>query len=352
MLKREPYIDIVIGPQAYHKLNNKIEEYLEKKKKLDETEFDPVSKFKYLDKINNSSQKVSSFLTIQEGCDKFCHFCVVPYTRGPEYSRSFNKIVSEAKILSENGVREIILLGQNVNAYKDGNYGLSDLILEIEKIKEIKRIRYTTSHPRDMSDDLINVYGISKKLMPLVHLPVQSGSDKILKLMNRKHLIVDYIKIFEKLKKINQAIEFSSDFIIGYPGEQEKDFEETYDLIKKIKFINSFSFIFSPRPGTTASKLNLIDKKISLERLEKVQSQLFNNQILMNKSLEGKEIEVLVENKTYESNKFFGRSEYMTPVIFDGNDQDVGKIIKVRINDSNQNTLFGENINNLEKRVA
>ena len=352
MLKREPYIDIVIGPQAYHKLNNKIEEYLEKKKKLDETEFDPVSKFKYLDKINNSSQKVSSFLTIQEGCDKFCHFCVVPYTRGPEYSRSFNKIVNEAKILSENGVREIILLGQNVNAYKDGNYGLSDLILEIEKIKEIKRIRYTTSHPRDMSDDLINVYGISKKLMPLVHLPVQSGSDKILKLMNRKHLIVDYIKIFEKLKKINQAIEFSSDFIIGYPGEQEKDFEETYDLIKKIKFINSFSFIFSPRPGTTASKLNLIDKNISLERLEKVQSQLFNNQILMNKSLEGKEIEVLVENKTYESNKFFGRSEYMTPVIFDGNDQDVGKIIKVRINDSNQNTLFGENINNLEKRVA
>ena len=352
MLKREPYIDIVIGPQAYHKLNNKIEEYLEKKKKLDETEFDPVSKFNYLDKINNSSQKVSSFLTIQEGCDKFCHFCVVPYTRGPEYSRSFNKIVSEAKILSENGVREIILLGQNVNAYKDRNYRLSDLILEIEKIKEIKRIRYTTSHPRDMSDDLINVYGISKKLMPLVHLPVQSGSDKILKLMNRKHLIVDYIKIFEKLKKINQAIEFSSDFIIGYPGEQEKDFEETYDLIKKIKFINSFSFIFSPRPGTTASKLNLIDKNISLERLEKVQSQLFNNQILMNKSLEGKEIEVLVENKTYESNKFFGRSEYMTPVIFDGNDQDVGKIIKVRINDSNQNTLFGENINNLEKRVA
>ena len=352
MLKREPYIDIVIGPQAYHKLNNKIEEHLEKKKKLDETEFDPVSKFKYLDKINNSSQKVSSFLTIQEGCDKFCHFCVVPYTRGPEYSRSFNKIVSEAKILSENGVREIILLGQNVNAYKDRNYRLSDLILEIEKIKEIKRIRYTTSHPRDMSDDLINVYGISKKLMPLVHLPVQSGSDKILKLMNRKHLIVDYIEIFEKLKKINQAIEFSSDFIIGYPGEQEKDFEETYDLIKKIKFINSYSFIFSPRPGTTASKLNLIDKKISLERLEKVQSQLFNNQILMNKSLEGKEIEVLVENKTYESNKFFGRSEYMTPVIFDGNDQDVGKIIKVRINDSNQNTLFGENINNLEKRVA
>ena len=189
MLKREPYIDIVIGPQAYHKINDKIEEYLENQKKLDETEFDAISKFNYLDKINNSSHKVSSFLTIQEGCDKFCHFCVVPYTRGPEYSRSFNKIIDEAKILSDNGVREITLLGQNVNAYKYKNYRLSDLIIEIEKIKEIKRIRYTTSHPRDMTDDLIDVYGISKKIMPLVHLPVQSGSDKILKLMNRKHSI-------------------------------------------------------------------------------------------------------------------------------------------------------------------
>ena len=269
MLKREPYIDIVIGPQAYHKINDKIEEYLEKKKKLDETEFDAISKFNYLDKINNSSHKVSSFLTIQEGCDKFCHFCVVPYTRGPEYSRSFNKIIDEAKILSDNGVREITLLGQNVNAYKYKNYRLSDLIIEIEKIKEIKRIRYTTSHPRDMTDDLIDVYSVSKKIMPLVHLPVQSGSDKILKLMNRKHSINDYIKIYEKLKNINSKIEFSSDFIIAYPGEKEEDFKATLDLIKNINFINSFSFIFSPRPGTIASNLNTIDKKISLERLRK-----------------------------------------------------------------------------------
>ena len=352
MLKREPYIDIVIGPQSYHKLNGKIEEYLNKQKKLDETNFDAISKFNYLDGIKNSTKKVSSFLTIQEGCDKFCNFCVVPFTRGPEYSRSFNKIIDEAKFLSENGVCEITLLGQNVNAYKDNNYKLSDLILEIDKLPEIKRIRYTTSHPRDMTDDLINVYGISKKLMPLVHLPIQSGSDKILKLMNRKHLISNYMKVYEKLKSINPKIEFSSDFIIGYPGENEEDFEATYDLIRNIKFINSFSFIFSPRPGTAASTLKPIDRKISLARLEKVQNLLFENQIKMNKSLEKKEIDVLVENKTNESTKFFGRSEYMTSVIFDGNDQDVGNIIKVKINKSNQNTLFGDSLNNLEKRVA
>ena len=352
MLKREPYIDLVIGPQAYHKINSRIEEYFEKQKKLEETDFDAEAKFNYLNQIKNSSSKVSSFLTIQEGCDKFCHFCVVPYTRGPEYSRSFNEIIDEAKNLSFNGVKEITLLGQNVNAYNYDNYKLSDLILEIEKIPEIKRIRYTTSHPRDMTDDLIEVYGISKKLMPLVHLPVQSGSDKVLKLMNRKHLISDYIKTYERLKKINSKIEFSSDFIIAYPGEEEKDFNETFELIKNIKFINSFSFIFSPRPGTAASNLKLIDKEISKERLEKVQKQLFEHQILMNKSLETKEIDVLVENKTEENNKFFGRSEYMTSVIFDGNDEDVGQVIKVKINNSNQNTLFGEKVRKSEQKVA
>ena len=352
MLKREPYIDLVIGPQAYHKINSRIEEYFEKQKKLEETDFDAEAKFNYLNQIKNSSSKVSSFLTIQEGCDKFCHFCVVPYTRGPEYSRSFNEIIDEAKNLSFNGVKEITLLGQNVNAYNYDKYKLSDLILEIEKILEIKRIRYTTSHPRDMTDDLIEVYGISKKLMPLVHLPVQSGSDKVLKLMNRKHLISDYIKTYERLKKINSKIEFSSDFIIAYPGEEEKDFNETFELIKNIKFINSFSFIFSPRPGTAASNLKLIDKEISKERLEKVQKQLFEHQILMNKSLENQEIDVLVENKTEENNKFFGRSEYMTSVIFDGKDEDIGQVIKVKINNSNQNTLFGEKVKKSKQKVA
>ena len=352
MIKREPYIDLVIGPQAYHKINSKIKEYYDNQKKLEETDFDAEAKFNYLNKIKNNSNKISSFLTIQEGCDKFCHFCVVPYTRGPEHSRSFNEIIDEAKTLSENGAKEITLLGQNVNAYGYENYRLSDLILEIEKISEIKRIRYTTSHPKDMTEDLLDVYKTSKKLMPLVHLPVQSGSNKVLKLMNRKHTIEDYIKTYEKLKYINPKIEFSSDFIISYPGEDENDFNDTLKLIKKIKFYNSFSFIFSPRPGTAASNLKLIDKEISKRRLEKVQKELFDNQISMNKSLEGKEIEVLVENKTNKNNEYFGRSEYMTSVIFDGNDDDVGQVVKVKITSSNQNTLFGERINKIEQRVA
>ena len=197
MLKREPYIDLVIGPQAYHKINDKIEEYLNKQRKLEETDFDAEAKFNYLNKIKNNSSKVSSFLTIQEGCDKFCHFCVVPFTRGPEYSRPFNEVVDEAKILAENGACEITLLGQNVNAYQNEKFRLSNLILEIEKIPEIKRIRYTTSHPKDMTDDLIEVYSFQKKLMPLVHLPIQSGSNKILKSMNRKHSTEDYVKILK-----------------------------------------------------------------------------------------------------------------------------------------------------------
>ena len=352
MLKKEPYIDLVIGPQAYHKINFKIENYYNERKKTEETEFDAVSKFNYLNDIKNSSNKISSFLTIQEGCDKFCHFCVVPFTRGPEYSRPFDKIIDEAKVLADNGVKEIVLLGQNVNAYRNENYNLSDLIFEIEKISEIKRIRYTTSHPNDMTDDLINVYKNSKKLMPLVHLPVQSGSDKILKLMNRKHTIKKYLEIFNKLKRINPKIEFSSDFIIAYPGENESDLNNTLALIDKINFINSFSFIFSPRPGTVASSLPIIDKNESLERLEIIQKKLFENQIKMNKSLENTKINVLVENRMEDKSKLFGRSEYMTPVLFSGNDELIGKIVKIKILNSNKNTLFGELVGQIDKKVA
>ena len=355
MLKREPYIDIVIGPQSYHKINDKLKNFI-KNNKIEETEFDTVSKFNYFDNIENKNSKVSSYLTIQEGCDKFCSFCVVPYTRGPEYSRPFSKIVSEAEDLIKNGAKEIILLGQNVNAYSYRNkmkeYRLSNLIEKFESYNELQRIRYTTSHPRDMTDDLIECYSKSKKLMPFVHLPIQSGSNKILKLMNRKHTVERYIEIYEKLIKINPRIEFSSDFIIAYPGETEQDFKDTIHLINKIKFINSFSFIFSPRPGTPASNLKMIDKKISINRLEKLQKKLFDNQIDMNKSLENKEIDVLVENKTTEGSKFFGRSEYMTSVIFDGIDEDVGNIIKVKINTSNQNTLFGQSVSKSQQKVA
>ena len=352
MLKREPYIDLVIGPQAYHKINDTILNHIKKKKKTEETEFDAISKFRFLSKIKNESGKISSFLTIQEGCDKFCHFCVVPYTRGPEYSRPFNQVIDEAQYLAENGAKEIILLGQNVNAYNYENYKLSNLIMEIEKFTNIKRIRYTTSHPKDMSEDLIEVYKNSEKLMPLVHLPVQSGSNRILKLMNRKHSINDYFKIFDKLKNINSNIEFSSDFIIGYPGEEEEDFKDTFDLIEKINFINSYSFVFSPRPGTVASKLKTIDKKISFKRLQIIQKELFNHQINMNKSLENKIIDILVENKNKKDNKFFGRTEYMTSAVFEADKEDVGKIISIKIISSNQNTLFGKKVEKSKLKVA
>jgi tRNA-2-methylthio-N6-dimethylallyladenosine synthase len=352
MLKREPYIDLVIGPQAYHKINDTILNHIKKNNKTEETEFDAISKFEYFNKIKNNSGKISSFLTIQEGCDKFCHFCVVPYTRGPEYSRPFKQILDEAKYLADSGTQEIILLGQNVNAYNNEKYRLSDLILELEKFSDIKRIRYTTSHPKDMSNDLIEVYKYSKKLMPLVHLPVQSGSNKVLGLMNRKHTVSEYYKIYDELKEINPNIQFSSDFIIGYPGEEEEDFKATFELIKKIKFINSYSFIFSPRPGTVAADLNLIDKKISMERLEKIQSQLYDNQMHMNKSLENKTINVLVENLTEDKTQVFGRSEYMTSVIFNGKKEDVGKIVPVKIIKSNRSSLFGERVFSSNQRVA
>jgi tRNA-2-methylthio-N6-dimethylallyladenosine synthase len=352
MLKREPYIDLVIGPQSYHKINETILNHVKENKKIEETEFDAASKFKYFNKIKNESGKVSSFLTIQEGCDKFCHFCVVPYTRGPEYSRPPAQIIDEVKYLVDKGTKEIILLGQNVNAYDNEGYKLSNLIIEIEKISGIERVRYTTSHPKDMTEDLIEIYKSSKKLMPLIHLPVQSGSDKILDLMNRKHSIKEYIEIFDKVKKINPNIEFSSDFIIGYPGEENQDFEDTLNLIKRIKFINSYSFIFSPRPGTVAADLKLTDKKISIKRLEKIQNLLFENQIIMNKSLENKNLNVLVENLTEDKTRLFGRSEYMTPVIFDGKKDDVGKIVSVKIKHSNRSTLFGEKINETHQKVA
>ena len=352
MLKREPYIDLVIGPQSYHKINDTILKYIDKKKKVEETEFDAVSKFEYLNRVKNNAKKVSSYLTIQEGCDKFCHFCVVPYTRGPEYSRPFNQIIDEAKYLVENGTKELILLGQNVNAYNFEGYKLSDLIIEMEKIFGLQRIRYTTSHPKDMKKDLIEVYKDSKKLMPLVHLPVQSGSDKILNLMNRKHTINDYLKVFDTLKEINSSIEFSSDFIIGYPGEEEMDFKNTFELIKKIKFINSYSFIFSPRPGTVAAKLKLINKEISMNRLEKIQNLLYENQLNMHKVLQNQTINILVENFTEDTKKLFGRSEYMTPVIFDGKKEDIGKIVPVKINEINRSTLFGEKNVNSKQKVA
>ena len=350
MLKRDPYIDMVIGPQSYHEINDKILNYFRENKKINLTEFNVIKKFDELEKIKNSDSKISSFLTIQEGCDKFCNFCVVPYTRGPEYSRSFDQIINEAKILVANGSKEITLLGQNVNAYhfiSDGReYKLSNLLLELEKIKNLVRVRFTTSHPKDMTEDLIDCFKNCSKLMPFLHLPVQSGSNKILKLMNRKHDIKLYYSIIEKLKKINPNIGFSSDFIIGYPGEDDEDFKKTLDLVKKIEFINSYSFIFSARPGTPAAKLQKIDSKVTKNRLKIIQNQLFNFQLNKNKELEGKKIEVLVENKLKNQNSYFARTREMTPVIFESTSCNPGDLIQVDIISSNQNNLFGKHMVN------
>ena len=345
IMKREPYVDILIGPQSYHKISDLILSYSRKKQKINETEFDVVNKFDELEKVSNLQNKISSYLTIQEGCDKFCHFCVVPYTRGPEYSRSFRQIVNEAYNLVGNGVREIILLGQNVNAYNfsksNKNFTLSSLIRKLNNIKNLKRIRYMTSHPKDMTEDLINCHKDCEKLMPIIHLPIQSGSDKILTLMNRKHNRNFYLSAIKKLKNVNKDIKISSDFIIGYPGETGKDFEETLDLIQKIGFVNSYSFIFSPRPGTPAAEKKLNNLSKSKKRLIKLQDILEKLQLENNKNYLKQYCEVLIENKLDNQEKYFGRTKYMTPVIFDSNNCNPGELINVKITSFNQNNLFG-----------
>ena len=342
MIKREPYIDMVIGPQSLHKIGDLILDYERRKEKIEETEFDVVGKFDELQKISNSQNKISSYLTIQEGCDKFCHFCVVPYTRGPEYSRPFEQILDEVQNLISNGAREIILLGQNVNAYNyNKKYRLSSLIRTLNNIKNLRRIRFTTSHPRDMTEDLIDCYRDCEKLMPFLHLPIQSGSNKILKLMNRKHDREYYMTIVEKLKKVNKDIKISSDFIVGYPEETEQDFEETIELVKKIGFVNSYSFIFSPRPGTPAAvkKLNYLAK--SEKRLKKLQNILENFQRENNKKYLQQNCEVLIENKLDNQEKYFGRTKYMTPVIFETDNCKVGELANIKITSFNQKNLFG-----------
>ena len=356
IIKRSPIVDLVFGPLTYHQLPEMLEEIESKpgspNKKLVNIDVPDEDKFLELKGSRKNLKSISSLLSIQEGCDKFCSFCVVPYTRGVEISRPAKQIISEAKELIGIGAKEIILLGQNVNAYSYKNYKLSNLILEIEKLSKVKRIRYTTSHPNDMTADLIEIYKNSKKLMPLIHLPVQSGSNKILKFMNRKHSINEYLRIFDKLKQINSNIEFSSDFIIGYPGEDDQDFRDTLNLIKRVNFINSYSFIFSPRPGTVAENLKLIDRKISIERLKKIQNLLSENQNRTHKSLENQTMDVLVENLTDDKTRTFGRSEHMIPVIFNGKKDDIGKIVKVKITQSTRNSLFGELINISNKKVA
>tara|TARA_B110000967_G_C18862533_1_gene550803 strand:+ start:55 stop:1359 length:1305 start_codon:yes stop_codon:yes gene_type:complete len=355
MLNREKYIDGVVGPQSYHQLPNIIKKIENEKLRTNSTDFEVVEKFDSLNLVKNSNSKISSFLTIQEGCDKFCHFCVVPYTRGPEYSRSYDEIITEAKQLISNGAREITLLGQNVNAYKYKDkiktYRLSDLIFKLNDLKKLKRIRYTTSHPKDVTEDLIRAHRDCKKLMPILHLPVQSGSSKILKAMNRKHDAEEYSEIINNLKKVKPNIKFSSDFIIGYPGETDADFQQTLELIKKTEFINSYSFVYSPRPGTPASELTDVKQEVSKKRLIKLQNILEELNTQSKKKFLNKSTEVLFENKMKNQSKYFGRDKFLNSIVVESKEDLTGQLLNVKIINYNHNSLFGEiydkeNINN------
>ena len=352
LLKKEKFIDGVIGPQSYHQINDIIKNLEKKEKRINSTEFDVIEKFDQLNSIKNESSKTSSLVTIQEGCDKFCKFCVVPYTRGPENSRPFSEIIDESKQLVENGVKEIILLGQNVNAYNFENKRLSDLINKLNSLNGLERIRYTTSHPKDVTKDLIEAHKNCEKLMPILHLPVQSGSTKILKSMNRKHSIEEYLDIIERLKKVKKTIKFSSDFIIAYPGETSKDFDETISLMKKVQFINSYSFIFSARPGTPAAALKSLDSKIAKERLLKFQTLATKIKQNYRESLINKKVRVLFENNLKKSSQYFGRDEFNNSVVVDSEINLTGKICDIKIDKINHNTLFGKVISNNRKDFA
>ena len=350
LLKNEKYIDAVVGPQSYQQINDIISKVENESKKVNITEFDVVDKFDNLNIIKNSDSNISSIITIQEGCDKFCKFCVVPYTRGAEYSRSTSEIINECKNLVLNGAREITLLGQNVNSYNFKEKKLSNLIESLSNISNLKRIRYSTSHPIDFSDDLIECHRMEKKLMPLIHLPVQSGSNKILRSMNRKHTVEEYLMIIEKLKKANPLVKFSSDFIIGYPGETQRDFEETLNLLTEVKFINTYSFIFSPRPGTPASKEKIMKEEIARERLMIFQKKAQEIKLTYRKTLFNQTSKVLFENKSKDKNQFFGRDEFQNSVIVKTEENLKGKIKDVKIIDGNQNTLFGEIVQSIDKK--
>ena len=343
IFKRAPFVDIIVGSQSYQKLPNLIKKFenknKEKNKQFIELDFEPKSKFDDLPKKKYISE-VSSYLTIQEGCDKFCKFCVVPYTRGPEYSRTVEEIVREAEFLIKNGTKEIILLGQNVNAYHglgfdNKEFNLGKLIYVLAKIKGLKRIRYMTAHPKDMHEDLYNAHRDLEKLMPFLHLPIQSGSNKILKAMNRNYTVEEYLKIIDKAKKTRKDIVFSSDFIVGYPGESKEDFQKTLDLVDKVKYVQSFSFIYSPRPGTMAYNLkNNIEENEKKRRLYILQNKLKFYQEKFNKNFVKKPLEVLFNDSSNKKNQFVGYSQYMQLVRLNNKRDMQGRIENIKIKKS------------------
>ena len=341
---RQPAVDLVVGPQSYHRLPSMVKTVTNGKRALN-TEFPEENKFDHLPKDLKRRNNPTAFLTVQEGCDKFCAFCVVPYTRGVEVSRSPEKIIEEARSLVDRGVVEITLLGQNVNAYSNNHsgesYTLSKLIWKLSDISNLQRIRFTTSHPNDMSQDLIDAHRDCEKLMPYLHLPVQSGSDHVLKKMNRKHTADDYRRIIDKLRKARPDLLLSGDFIVGFPGETDEDFLDTLRLIKDIEYGQSYSFKYSARPGTPAANRDEISETVKKERLAELQKLLKEQQIRLQKKMIGREVNVLFEKPGRLAGQMVGKSEYLHAVHVTGDRIRSGDINKVRIITSETNSLSG-----------
>jgi tRNA-2-methylthio-N6-dimethylallyladenosine synthase len=341
IIRRQPMVDLVVGPQSYHRLPA-MEQAVARGEKALDTEFPEDDKFETLKSRSKAKRGPTAFLTVQEGCDKFCAFCVVPYTRGAEVSRPADRIIREAQELVEAGVREITLLGQNVNAYHGHAGGLAGLIWDLDKVDGLKRIRFTTSHPNDMDDALIDAHGTCDKLMPYLHLPVQSGSDKVLKAMNRKHTRDQYFALIERIRAARPDLLLSGDFIVGYPGETEADFEDTMDLVRTVGYGQAYSFKYSTRPGTPAAERAQVDEDVKLERLHRLQALLGDQQRAIQASMIGRTVKVLFEKKGRELGQMIGKSEYLHAVFADTTDVAIGDLRDVKIVKSESNSLGGE----------
>ncbi|MBD1204073.1 MAG: tRNA (N6-isopentenyl adenosine(37)-C2)-methylthiotransferase MiaB [Rhodobacteraceae bacterium] len=343
ILRRMPLVDLVVGPQSYHRLPGMMEDIAKGKKAVD-TDFPAEDKFDHLPE-RKVLRGPSAFLTVQEGCDKFCAFCVVPYTRGAEVSRPVARLLGEARALVEKGVREITLLGQNVNAYhgagEDGAWGLARLVRALAKIDGLERIRYTTSHPNDMEDDLIAAHGEEAKLMPYLHLPVQSGSDRILKAMNRKHTRDQYFRLVERIRAARPDILLSSDFIVGFPGESDADFADTMDLIRQVGFGAAFSFKYSARPGTPAAEKTPVEAEVADARLQELQALITSQQRAAQEAMVGREVAVLYEKAGRLPGQMVGKSDHLHAVHVTDPSARVGDLVRVRITSSAPNSLAG-----------
>ena len=340
IMRRQPMVDLVVGPQSYHRLPQ-LEARARKGEKALDTEFPEEDKFDHLTARPKARRGPTAFLTVQEGCDKFCAFCVVPYTRGAEVSRPAQRILTEARDLVERGVREITLLGQNVNAYHGHEGGLAGLIHDLAKIEELARIRFTTSHPNDMDDALIAAHGECDKLMPYLHLPVQAGSDKILKRMNRQHTAEQYLRLIERLRATRPDLHMSGDFIVGFPEETEADFQATLDLIEAVEYGSAFSFKYSERPGTPAAERPQVPEDEKDDRLRRLQALLTKQQRALQDAMVGRNVQVLFEKPGRLPGQMVGKSEYLHAVHVEAPGIAAGDLLRIRIDSSGPNSLKG-----------